>query len=161
AATTSIGALLRTVMRMWLWLPALAGVAMLVVQIASPPRDDRGELLGDRWGWAMLALSFVIAGPLLAAKFNLPPAGLGLYVCQRFHLLPALLLAIPVAVALDRWGGALVEGRVASSLGHALALAGFGALVVVALPRLRAAHSPAMELGVRNTLRALPDRAVA
>jgi branched-subunit amino acid transport protein len=117
-----------------------------------------------RWGWAMLAVSWLVAGPLLVARFNIDPHGLGLYVCQRFHLLPAVLLVVPVAVGFDRvaaWLGPRVTLRpLPDVLAGALALVGFAMLAGLALPRILAVHSPAMEHGVDNALAGLPDNAI-
>ena len=56
----------------------------------------------ERAGWLVWLASFVLAGPVLVARFNLQPEGLEHYTVQRFHLLPMVLLAVPVAVAIDR-----------------------------------------------------------
>lgn len=153
-AMDSLVGLVETLGRGWLWLPATAGVTMLGVRIARP----RGE---TRWAWALLAVCFVVAGPLLATRFNIPPEGFGLYVVQRFHLLPLLLLAIPVATAVDWLGAKFRIAGAGAAVGTALAIIGFAVLIVIAVPRLRAVHSPAMERGIANLLSPLPERAVA
>jgi hypothetical protein len=122
---------------------------MLGVRIWRPAGESR-------WAWAMLAVSIVLAGPVLASRFNIEPHGIGLYVVQRFHLLPAVLLAVPVAAALD-----LVCARIGrSGAGTVLAVLGFGALSIAALPGLARIHSPAMERGVQNLLLSLPAGAI-
>jgi hypothetical protein len=153
----NVAALARTLLRSWLWLPLAFAVVGLVRQTVG--RDVR-----DRSGWLALAASFALAGPLLAAQFNVPPRSVGLLVCERFHLLPALLLAPAVAAGIDgvlaarrRARGSLVDSPL---LATALAILMFTTLVVAALPRHRAIASPALEKGVANTLRALPPRAV-
>ncbi|HET9620208.1 MAG TPA: hypothetical protein VFP84_02495 [Kofleriaceae bacterium] len=154
AWTASVGALIATLARTWLWLPGLAGLAMLVVQIVRTVRiaPPAGE---PRAGWIALAASFALAGPLLIVRFNIDPHGVGRDICERFHLLPSLLLAPAVAAALDRVRVTRERAAIA------LCAPGFAALVVIDLPRLAAQHSPAVELGVRNTLRALPPFAIA
>ena len=149
AWTTSVAAWLATLARSWLWIFALAGLAMLPIRIWRPTGETR-------WAWALLTLSFVLTGPALASRFNVDPHGIGLYICRRFHLLPALLLAIPVAAALDLAFAGITRPIFAT----VLATAGFVALSLVALPRLLRVHSPAMELGVRNLLRSLPPAAI-
>ncbi|MEO8704838.1 MAG: DUF2723 domain-containing protein [Kofleriaceae bacterium] len=155
--STNLFELVATLGRTWLWLPALAGIVMLGYGIARPVGETR-------WGWALLAVCFVIAGPILVTRFNIEPKGIGLYVIHRFHLLPALLLAIPVAVAIDRLAVIVAERapavRIHAGLAHAVIAAGVIALVVVALPRLRAVHSPALDLQMRYLLRSLPPDAV-
>jgi len=153
----SLAACFSTIARSWLWLPALAGVVVLAARIWRPAGESR-------WAWAVLAASFVLAGPVLATRFNVEPRGIGLYVVERFHLLPVLLLTIPVAAAIDL---AIARFRTESSrrvhplLVAALPCIAFVALSLSALPRLARIHSPAMELGVQNLLRSLPPHAIA
>lgn len=153
--TASVAACGVTIARSWLWGLAVAGIAMLGVRIARPVGESR-------WAWALLAASIVLAGPLLVSRFNIDPIdphGLGLYVCERFHMLPALLLAVPVAAAVDL---ALACARITRpGLATALAVLGFVALSIAGLPRIARIHSPAMQLGVQNLLRSLPRDAIA
>lgn len=156
----SEGALAATLARGWLWLPGAMGLVMLGIGIVRPPATSE-----PRWGWSMLAVCWLAAGPVLAFRFNIEPTGLGLYVCQRFHLLPLLLLAIPVALAFDRAGEVLATKIRGDRLRRAGVVTGLGVLVFVALvmtslPWLRGVHSPAMEVGVRNMLRSMPPDAV-
>lgn len=158
--TANLVALVRTLGRTWLWAPLALGLVTLGWRVARP-RDG----IEPRWGWAMLAASFVLAGPVLVARFNVPPVELGVYIVSRFHLLPALLLAIPVAVGLDA-AGARITTRVPAGLAgsratlSSLATLGFGALVAVALPWLAVVHSPAVEDAAENVLSTLPEHAV-
>jgi hypothetical protein len=146
----SLGAWAVTVGRTWLWLPAAGGVAMLAVRIARPAGESR-------WAWALLAASFAVAGPLFVMRFNIEPHGVGRHVCERFHVLPALLLALPVAALVELAGDRLPRpGRAA-----AIAVAGLVALALVSWVRLARIHSPAMELGAQNLLRSLPRDAIA
>ncbi|HEU0033786.1 MAG TPA: DUF2723 domain-containing protein [Kofleriaceae bacterium] len=155
SAWDNLAAFVATLGRAWLYGPAIAGVAYLGYLVAKP----RGE---TRWAWALLAASWLVAGPLLVLRFNIPPKGLGIYVAQRFHLLPVLLLAIPIAAAFDRVGDARVKLDQLRSpkVATGLALVGFLAMVAVALPRLRAVHSPAMERGFVHMIRSLPEHAL-
>ena len=157
---TSEGALVATLGRAWLWLPGALGLGMLGVGIARP--QATGE---TRWGWALLLVCWLVAGPVLAFRFNIEPTGLGLYVCQRFHLLPLLLLTIPVALAFDQLGERLAprirsERLRSAAFGTGLGVIVFLALTATSLPWLRGVHSPAMEMGVRNMLRSMPPDAV-
>jgi hypothetical protein len=145
----SVAACLLTIARSWLWLPAVAGAAMLGARIWRPAGETRRA-------WVLLAASIAFAGPVLASRFNIAPHGIGRYVVERFHLLPTILLAVPVAAAFDLAAGRIRRPRAAA----ALAALGFGALVIAALPRLGRVHSPAMELGVQNLLRSLPPAAL-
>ncbi|HEX3760286.1 MAG TPA: DUF2723 domain-containing protein [Kofleriaceae bacterium] len=148
--STSLAAWAVTVGRTWLWLPAAGGVAMLAVRIWRPAGESRRA-------WALLAASFALAGPLLAMRFNIDPHGVGRQICERFHLLPALLLAVPVAALIDLAGERLSR----PALVTAAAVLGFAALALAGWPRLARIHSPAMELGVQNLLRSLPRDAIA
>jgi hypothetical protein len=159
AWTASVAALAATVGRSWLWLPAVAGVAMLAARIWRPAvaAGQAGQARETRWAWAMLATSLALCGPGLVARFNIAPHGIGLYIVRRFHLLPTLLLAVPVASALDVACARLARPRLATALGFA----GFLALAVAGLPGLWRTHSPATERGAQNLLRSLPPRAIA
>jgi hypothetical protein len=155
----TLAALIASAGRSFLWLPLVAGVGALAYRIARP---GTGE---PRSGWIALALSFVLAGPLLLIKFDCEPTGVGLYIVRRFHILPLLVLVIPVAVGIDhawtlisrplrgdasRWG----------LIGSALAPVGFVAIAMLSLPELARIHTRAVEQGVKNMLRTLPPNAV-
>ena len=147
----NLASLLLTLGRAWWWLPGALGVVVLGVRTV---RAGTGE---PRWGWAMLTLSFVLAGPLLIARFNIFPEGIGLAICQRFHAFAVVLLTIPVATAIDHVVGRLPRRRL---LHEAFAVTVFAAAAGLSLPYILATHSPAMEKGVVNLLKSLPERAV-
>ncbi|MBA3398073.1 MAG: DUF2723 domain-containing protein [Deltaproteobacteria bacterium] len=154
---TSLGALGRSVGRAWLWGPALLGLAML------GERSLRARAGEPRWGWRMLALSFVVAGPLLVLRFNIDPVGVGLGVVNRFHLLPALLLVVPVAAGIDRIARVALRDRALPLRAWsqaALICVGIAAVASLSLDHVRRIHSPALELQARNILRSLPTDAV-
>jgi hypothetical protein len=153
AWTASVAACLATIARAWLWVGALAGAAMLGVRIWRPVGASRAA-------WALLALSIVLAGPGLTSRFNIDPHGIGLFICQRFHLLATILLAVPVAAAIEA-GLARVAAPRRPLAASGLAIVGFVALAFAAWPDVAREHSPAMELGVRNLVRSLPPRAIA
>jgi hypothetical protein len=152
-------ALAESLARGWLWLPLFAGLAMIVARIR---RSDDGE---PRAGWIALAASFCLAGPLLVLRFNIVPEGIGLSICERFHLLPFALLVVPVALALSYAGDKLASRVNAAVLRRAvvqgvLAVLLFAATAGLSLPHLLATHSPAVQRGVENLLHSLPPRAV-
>jgi hypothetical protein len=113
----------------------------------------------------MYAASWLAAGPILIARFNIRPEGLERHVVERFHLLPIVLLAIPVAVGLDR-----LAARVAAWAPRFAAVSPFawGALAGVALvaaaasslPHVARAHSREVEAGLANMLASVPDDAI-
>lgn len=159
--TENIAVLLSTIGRGFLWLPAILGVAALIDRTIRV-RSGTGE---PRWGWGMLAVSVVLAGPVLVARFNIVPEDIGLVVCQRFHVFTLVLMVIPVAIAFEhllawvarRSAAGTSRGRI---LPEVLAVAVFGAAAGVSLPSILATHSPAVEKGVVNLLRSLPEGAV-
>jgi len=146
-------ALVGTLGRTWLWLPLAGGVAVLGYRIARP---DDGE---TRWAWGLLAVSVVLAGPVLIGRFDIAPHGVGLYIAQRFHLLPALLLTIPVAVAFD------IAGRRISLADWPLVIAAVASVgfVVDAATSLSSGatwRSPAYDHAMRDLVRSMPPDAV-
>jgi hypothetical protein len=150
-ALTSLGALAMTLGRTWWWLPAAGGLAVAGLRIARPHEGRE-----TRAAWACWWASFLVAGPFLVTRFDVPPSGVGLYVVNRFHILPALLFAIPIAVALD-----YVAARVTSrAAGQAIAIAAFAAAAGTSLPHVLHVHSPAVEDQALATLRSLPANAV-
>jgi hypothetical protein len=142
-------ALARTLGRAWLWLPLAAGAIELVRRCARPARAD----------WIALAASLVLAGPVLALAFDTPPEGLGLYIVQRFHLLPALLFAPAVACALDALAARLPE-RSRGIAGALVATVGLAAVAAPSLPYVARVHAPVLEAYADNLLRALPPDSV-
>lgn len=159
SAGTSTFAMLQTIGRGWLWAPLVIGIATLVRQIARPNGPE------TRWSWITLALAIVVAGPLLASRFNVAPEGIGLYVVRRFHVLPTLLFAPAVAVGFHELAAFLqrrvtLESLRSRALGGVFATVVFVAVAGLSLPHLLRVHSPAVELGLRNTLRSLPPNAV-
>lgn len=155
----NVAAFVMTLGRAWLWLPAALGVATLGYRCA---RTGEGE---PRWGWATLCTTFLLAGPILIARFNIEPRGIGVFICQRFHLFAVVLLAVPVAVGIDlvaRW----VAPRISFSLPkrrivrELVMVTTFVAATGLSLPSQLASHSPAVERGIVNLLTSLPERAV-
>ena len=143
----------------WAWVLLPVGLVTLGWACARP---GQGE---PRAGWIVLAVAWVVAGPLLATRFDLPAEGVGLYIVRRFHVLPSLLLVIPVAVGLDRaWASLTARGLVQRVPGPGFqSAAAVIALVGLAAPSLShvgAVHSPAMERGAANLLGALPADAI-
>jgi hypothetical protein len=105
-------------------------------------------------------VSFVVAGPALAARFDIDPIAVNLYIVRRFHLLPAVLLAVPVAAAFDvvvARHDAVLRPPVAAALGAL----GFATAALIAIPDLARQRTPAVEHAMRAMLRGLPPNAVA
>jgi hypothetical protein len=158
SAWTQIAALCGMLGRTWLVVGAVAGGGALCWYAVRRSRDG----IEPRIGWALLAVSFVIAGPVLVMRFNLDPRDdLGLYVCQRFYLLPALLLAIPFAVAMRPVDTVIARSRIGASTGAALvATVGTIAIASLSLGQLARTQTAAVEQYARNLLHALPQDAV-
>jgi hypothetical protein len=142
--------------RTWLWAPAVLGLLTLGHRVVR--RSSEGE---TRIAWALLAASWLLAGPLLTTRFNLEPTTLGRYVVERFHVLPALLLALPVAVGLTSLGPYVSRVRLREQTASVFA-ATLGLMLVAApsLPEIARVHSPAVEHYAKNVLRSMPADAV-
>ncbi len=128
-----------------------------MAEIARPTVEGRAA-------WIALAVSIVLAGPILATRFDVALDGIGLWITRRFHLLPALLLVVPVSLGFERglrWSLPRMSARFAEPavLGVIAALA-LATTAVTTLPYLARFQSPAMENEVRNVLASLPPRAV-
>jgi len=157
-AAANLWVFVTTTGRAYLWLPAVLAVGALGYFAI---RRDRVE---TRVAWALLAASWLLAGPILVSRFNIPPIDTALYVVQRFHLLALLLLAIPIAVGVDR-AFEYAASRVRIPFGvlgvHAiLTVVGFVAICAPSLPYVARMHSPAIEAGLGNMLRTLPPNAI-
>jgi hypothetical protein len=153
----------RTVGRTWLWVLPFVGVLVLVLRCRPRARGDADPGDGETsLAWSLLAACILLAGPLLVTQFDTPINWFGLYIVHRFHLLPALLLAVPIAVGLDAIGRWAPRRRWTESpaLREGLALVACAALAIPTVPYLARFHSPAMERAVRNTLTTLPPDAV-
>lgn len=139
-AWKSLGSLGWEIARSWMWAP-LACIAFV----------RRGE---SRVAWVSLAVSIVIAGPVLVSRFNVPPTGIGLFVVRRFYLLPTMLLAIPVAVGFDT-----VVDRL-RRVAPLVAAAAIAVSLALALPHLVIVHGSAVENSAHNMLTSMPPNAV-
>ncbi len=152
-----LGELAKTLARGWLWLLLPVGVGVLGWRIARPAGDE------PRPGWIALGASFVIAGPMLALKYDVPVAEFGLHIVHRFHLLPLLLLAIPVAVGISEAAARVTARRTEPLRPGLVAIAAhlaFALAIALSLPQVGRYRSPAMEYMARNTLASLPPNAV-
>ena len=155
-----VGAMARHVVTDLLVIPALLGL------VGFGWAAWRGP---SRWGAAALIVTWVLAGPVFVAQFNLELAGIARFIVQRFYLLPQMLLAVGVAwgldvlfglvrgegeeaPVLDPWGPGRIEGLV---LGLTLALA-----AVAGQPHVSEHHHPAVERYLIDSLRPLPEGAV-
>ena len=153
-ASRQLAAFAASLGRTWLWLPLAFGVLALGRGIARPTSEPR-------WGWLCLGATWLAAGPLLVMRFNIEPSGLGLYVSQRFYVLPALLLAVPIAVGLAPLDALVERGRLGRRGACAgIAVVGFAAVLATTLPYLARMHTPAVERYATNLLETLPENAV-
>jgi hypothetical protein len=146
-----------TMTRGWLGIGLLIGLVTFGYGIA------RGAGSESRWAWMLFAASWLVAGPLLVTRFNLQLDTFGLYACRRFHLLPLVMLAIPVAIGTDRigaWLAARVQLTRLARVGPVLVCLIFLGLTTTTLSRLRAQHSPASERQVLYMLQSMPPRAI-
>ena len=143
--TDNLVALAATLGRAYLWLP-IAAVAL------AWKRESRAA-------WACWLASFAIAGPLFVARFNLRPVGLEHYTVSRFHLLPMVLLAVPVACGLDALADRVL-GRVRAGIAVIIAAALFIGGALLSVPQVARYHTACVQRSLENTLQSLPDGAV-
>ncbi|MDB4955939.1 MAG: hypothetical protein JWO36_3508 [Myxococcales bacterium] len=148
--STSLAAHAALIGRIWLWFPAVLGLAILGRNCVKS---------SDRWGWWMLALSWLIVGPLFASQLGVDPRGVGGYIGGRMQILSAVVFAVPIACGFDLIARRL-QRPLAPRIVSALAIVGFVALAFLAYPRLQRLHSSVVEVGVRNMLRSLPQDAI-
>jgi hypothetical protein len=155
-ALSYLGDLGRSMAHGWAWLLLPIGLLGLIVGVVRP----QGE---RRVAWIALALSIVLAGPVLAARFDLPLHDVGKWITRRFHLLPITLLVIPVAVGIDQvatWIAGRAPNLAKSRLPTILVTLALLARAITTLPYLARFQSPAMEREVEHMLRSLPPNAV-
>lgn len=101
--------------------------------------------------------ALALAGPCLAARFNVPLAGLGAAVVARFYLLPLALLVVPVAMGFDRIvHNVALDPRLRLLLVAAFAAVGIG----LSRPEVLAEHGPDVERYLLDAVEPLPPRAV-
>ncbi|MBV8758341.1 MAG: DUF2723 domain-containing protein [Deltaproteobacteria bacterium] len=149
--TESLLALAATLGRAFLWLP-LAAIVFAWRRASRAAGESRAA-------WAAWLASFLIAGPLFVARFNLRPVGLELYTVSRFHLLPMVLLAVPVAVGLDAVAEQLFA-RVRLRVAILVAAAVFVGGALLSVPQVARYHTACVQRSLENTLGSLPDGAV-
>jgi hypothetical protein len=104
-----------------------------------------------------LGATFLLAGPIFIARFNLPFVGAASTVAERFYLLPEVVLTVMFALALDSllpW--LMARGGVMAALTVQVALAASALTVSEVLEHNR----PTVDLYIKNTLRAAPENAL-
>jgi hypothetical protein len=153
SAGAGLAALFASLARAWWGAGAAIGFATLVAMAAHPRARDRAA-------WCGLLAALALAGPVLVSLFNVPPHGLGAWIARRFHLLPCLILAIPVAVGLTRLAARLVPATRLRSVAPALPLIALVAAAAPSLESVARAHSPAVERFADHLLAIAPPRAV-
>ncbi len=144
-AVANLVALAGTLGRAFLWVPIAA------VAVAWKARTE------TRAAWLCWLASFAIAGPLFVARFNLRPVALEAYTVSRFHLLPMVLLAIPIAVGLG-WLLERVPAR--PLLVGVVVVAMAGGSFALSMPQVARFHTAAVERSLDNTLETLPRSAI-
>lgn len=149
--TVHVAFLLRNVFDGLHVLPAVLGVLGYFPLERDRTRGLRLHSL--RW----LGAALVTAGPLFAARLNIPPVGVGASVVERFHLLPMALLSVTIGRGFDLVTERALLGRnVRAALCAAVAFTGFAR----GLPAVRFEHDPTVEHYLRDVLDTLPPQAV-
>ncbi len=128
-----------------LGLPVLVAVAA----IASLKRV-RAEMVA-------LACALLLAGPGFVAIFNIAPRGVGAAIVERFYLMPAALVCLCAAIALDRFLPRL-DQRLSASIAVSLMvlIAGFA----LGATRVAEDHRPTVANYIHNTLAIAPRHAI-
>lgn len=129
-----------------------APIFLLVAAVIVLRRRPRPPAFG---AWIALVLSFVLAGPLFVARFNLPPHGIVVHIVERFHLLPLALSALMLARVIDLVIEAVPRRSVASAFAFVFALR-----AVLAYPAVAEHHRPTIDNYVRNVLTLAPPNAI-
>ena len=149
-------ALGRTIGRSYAWVPSALAVVALGVFVARPVGESRRA-------WLLLAASWLVCGPLLVTRFNVMLDDVGVYVVQRFHLMSVLLLAIPLAVALDQLARRFEKPALvvrAGLIAIVLPVVAVVGMAVRSLPYVARFHTAAVERMAENLLYTLPDNAI-
>jgi hypothetical protein len=111
------------------------------------------------WDHAALVLSLLLAGPVFAMRFNLPPRWLLGQVVIRFHLLPLALASVLGGYAIDA-----VLARLQNALVRRVAIgAGFLAIAARAASsglEVTAHHRPTTERYLTNVLGMVPPNSI-
>jgi hypothetical protein len=128
---------------------ALASLAVGVVRGLRPGAERRSRAI------AALAASFVLAGPLFALLMNVELSPEGLASVRRFHLLPMVLLVVPLALGADA-----VLRRVRAAYRFAAVATALFAGALFGLARVPEEHGAMLEAYVLDTLRTAPPNAV-
>lgn len=130
----------------------LFGAPLLSIVVAAIVLRRRPRAPGFG-AWLALAVSFVLAGPLFVARFNLPPHGVAIHIVERFHLLPLALCALMLAPILD-----VLRERVR----HAPIVLGvlFAIRAMVSYPAVVEHHRPTIDNYMRNVLTLAPPRSI-
>jgi hypothetical protein len=124
---------------------ALAGFVVLL--------SERGS---RRFGVALL-LAFLVAGPVLISRFNLPLDGLSEGIVARFYLLPLTVLVVPVALGLD---AACERFRFSTHWLLPIAVAFSCGGVFRWLDDVRSHHADYVETYLVDTIRSMPPNGV-
>lgn len=151
----------------WVW-HLLLPVSVLGIGagVFIPQASVRRRIL-----WGALGLTILLAGPVFVSRFNLAIIPPGQLVFERFHLLPAMLLAVPVAHGIQwfsdclRFAGWSAYGGSADGKGQARVQALVASSLILFLfwfnqrlaePRLRASASGDVHYAAVNGLTTLP-----
>ncbi len=142
-------------------LAAVPFVAAVVVLLALVRPGKTGFAKGTV---VALVASFLLAGPVFVARFNLPPRGLQAHVVERFHVLPMALAIVLTAIAIEATMRLVVaneaererRSRILGGVLLAVALLRGG----LAWDRVSESHRPTTEHYLRNVLHVAAPNAV-
>ena len=119
-------------------------------------RSYRGVARPELASWAALVLSFILAGPVFVASFNLPFVGAGPQVVERFYLMPEVILTVLAARSFGSSSRVVLRDGLAAGLTVLAALAA----LLYAAPEVREHNRATVALYIENTLRGAPPNAI-
>jgi Protein of unknown function (DUF2723) len=149
----NLGLFARNGTRQTLGLPFVVLLAAVLAVVRGRHKAIERPILASL---VALAATFLLAGPLFIARFNLPFVGASPTVAERFYLLPEVVLTVMGALAFDSLLPWLMarDGLVAAiSLQAALAAS------ILTVPEVLEHNRPTVDLYIRNTLAAAPKNA--
>jgi hypothetical protein len=111
----------------------------------------------ERMRHVALSLTYLTAGPLFVASFNLSVVGVSGRIVERFYLLPAVVLCVYAGLG---WSALMRAAPLRRSFQAVVVCALLGAGTAIALPTVAAHHDPTVQHYLVATLESAPKDGV-